>query len=352
MQSIIAKNYIIGNAKNIALPIYKRSFWVMFVMVLGLLFSFVMGLKLGSIEVTMQDVWLVLQGHVDANNASETIYEIRLPRVVASMCAGALMALSGYMLQILSRNPLVDPSILGLTNGATMAAILLYFMVPTLPPAYASLSTAIGAIVTGLFILFLARGHMQGKFILLVGIAVGTVFSAITDVLLASLDMERMVTVQIMLAGSFASITFASMNLLLVMVVICGGLFFAFSRSVNPMSLGYQVAERLGVCAKTFRLALVGLAIMAMAPVVALAGSISFIGLIATFFAKNIIGYRGSELGTVSMLFGAIITTWADTLGRTLFAPIMVHAGVFVGVIGALFFVLIIRYMAVNKKNS
>ncbi len=348
MKEIISKNYILKNCYGISLTIHKRTFWFIFYLVLGLILSFFMGLNMGSIDVTIQDVFSVLRGDVSANNATETIYQFRLPRVVSSMCAGALMALSGYMLQIMSHNPLADPSVLGLTSGATLVAIFIYFLMPTLPPMYATLATATGAILTGILILCISRKRTRGVFILLVGIAIGTAFSSITEILLASLDMENMVSVQVMLAGSFESITLHGMKFLLWVTVACLVIFFTLGRSINPLALGFSVAQTLGVSSKKMMVMMIMLAIACMAPVIALVGAMSFIGLVSTFFAKNIIGYRGNELGIVSMLIGAIITTWADTLGRTLFAPIMIHAGVFVACIGAFLFVIITRYMTVK----
>lgn len=349
MKEIIRKNYILKLRPEVSLTIYKRTFWFIFYLLLGLALSFFMGLKMGSIDVRIQDVLFVLRGNVAVNNATETIYQLRLPRVVSSMCAGALMALSGYMLQIMSRNPLADPSVLGLSSGAILVAILIYFLMPSLPVIYATLATASGAILTGIATLFISRKQTQGTFILLVGIAIGTVFSSITEILLASLDMERMVSVQVMLSGSFESINAYGMNFLLGVTVVCVILFFALSRSINPLALGFRVAQNLGVSPKKMMVMMIVLSIACMAPVIALVGTMSFIGLVSTFLAKNVIGYRGSELGIVSMLIGAIVTTWADTLGRTLFAPIMMHAGVFVAVIGAFLFIVITRYIAVKQ---
>ena len=349
MKIIKDKNYIFAPTATIALPVHKRTFWTIIVLTVFLLFSFVMGLRMGSVTITWGDVWQFLQGNTHYNNATETIAELRLPRVVTSMMAGAMMALSGYMLQVVSRNPLADSGLLGLTSGAILVAIGVYAFFPDLPPAYATIATLLGGLLTGVLTLLICKNNIKGMYIVLVGIGISNTFGAFIDIILVSLDMERMVAVMVMVSGSFDAITYDGMHFLGFVFVVMIGLFFAIGRGINTLSLGDKVATTLGIPTRAIYIILCAIAILSMAPVVALAGAINFVGLISTFFAKHIIGYRGNELGIVSIMVGASMTTWADTLGRTLFAPTIIHAGVFIAVVGVILFIIIARF---NKTND
>lgn len=349
MQSIKDKNYIFAPMASIALPVHKHTFWTIALLTGVLVFSFLMGLRMGSLTLTWGDVWQFLQGNTTHNNATETIDELRFPRVVTSMMAGAMMALSGYMLQVVSRNPLADSGLLGLTSGAILVAIGVYAFFPDLPSIYATVATLLGGLLTGVLTLLICKNNMKGLFIILVGIGISTTFGAFIDIILVSLDMEHMVAVMVMVSGSFDAIDGHKMQFLGITFIVMLSSFFIVGRGINTLSLGDKIAVTLGIPTRAMYGLLCVIAILSMAPVVALAGAINFVGLISTFFAKHIIGYRGNELGIVSMMIGAIMTTWADTLGRTLFAPIMVHAGVFIAVVGVVMFIIIARF---NKTND
>ena len=348
MDSMQSQNIVIAPTENVSLPVKKQTALTLTVLFAFLLISILYGLRLGSASATWGDVWLVLQGDFTANITTETIYELRIPRVISAVFAGAAMALSGFLLQTLARNPLADPGVLGLTNGAILVAVFGFVFFPMMSSFMATILTFFGAILTGLLTLYIARNRTQGAFILLVGIGISTTFSAFIDLLMATLPIQIMNDIQVMVSGSFLSVTMDDMWFMITWVSVIIGIFYAYGRVLTPLSLGDKVITALGIsCRHTYIIYCV-LSILAMAPVVALAGAINFVGLISTFFAKNLIGYRGNELATVSMLIGAIMTTWADTLGRTLFAPTMIHAGVFIAVIGVSTFILI----AQSKKQS
>ena len=340
-------NFVLRVGDTISLPVLKRSFVVGVIMCVCLFASIIIGMKWGSVHVTWHDVWWVLTGNINANDATETIWQLRIPRLIASIIAGMLMALSGYMLQIIAQNALADPGVLGLSTGAVLFAILIIFFVPDMPAVYVTGVTFFGAIITGTIVYAVANGHIQGAFVVLVGIAVSAVISAIIDIIFSVMSFENMVATMAMIAGDFSYVNMGNAVFLIFWFLLCGGVFLGYSRLINPMSLGALQAGFLGIKVKPTLVVLLLLSIAAMAPVIAIVGAIGFIGLVATFLTKNLIGYRGTELGVISMLVGAIMTVWADTLGRTLFAPIMVHAGVFISLIGGLFFVV---FIYIGKK--
>ncbi len=346
MQDIKKLVFILKWKKSVSLPMYKRTLIFASILITGLLASIVASMYMGSINATWKDVWLVLNGYVNTNIVTETIFELRVPRIIGSMCGGMLMALSGYLLQIVMRNALADPGILGLSKGATLAAIIMFIWFPTMAIGQTTLITFLGAFLTGMIILGITYQYIQSPFVVLIGIAINTILSALSNIIMSSVDIQIMVSVQSFLSGTFEAINDKKAIFLLVWSIICClMIFLAIGRWINPMSMGYRTASHLGINTKAMYSIMVLLSIVAMAPVIALAGSISFVGLVSTFLAKNIIGYRGTELGLVSMLLGAIMTMWADTLGRTLFAPIMINAGVFIAIIGAIFFVVMTRYI-------
>ncbi|MGR6782595.1 FecCD family ABC transporter permease [Moritella viscosa] len=339
------QNVIISPAKGISLPIYRRTFWVLCALLALLSLSFICSLKLGSVSVSWADVYAVVGFDITLNDATSTIYELRLPRIMGAISAGALMALSGYLLQTAARNALADPGVLGLSDGAALSVIVMYVIFSQVSLTASIIASFLGVFVTALVVLWFVHKNLNGTFIVLAGIAVGAVMSAFSDLLLSSVTIEDMAFLMAFLSGSFVSLDLASASFLSIWMTLVVTVFLSLSRYINPLNFGYQHAMSLGVDAKNYYIFIIILAVFAMAPVIALVGSIGFIGLIATFLAKNIIGYRGTELGIVSMLLGSIMTLWADTLGRTLFAPIMINAGVFIALIGALFFILMTRYI-------
>ncbi|AGH81640.1 hypothetical protein PCNPT3_08510 [Psychromonas sp. CNPT3] len=339
------KNKVLYIGLGISLPIYQHTFWVINALFALLILSFIWSMKLGSVNVSWADVYAVITLDVGRNDATETIYQLRFPRIMGAIACGSLMALAGYLLQIAARNSLADPGVLGLSDGAAFSVIITYTLFMQSSVSASILASFIGVISTALLVLWFVHKNLTGTFIILVGIAFGAVFSALSDILLASVDVEDMAYLMAFLSGSFLSLDLFSATFLVVWLGMIVTGFLLIGRQINPLNFGYQHAMSLGVAAKKYYLFLIILAVFAMAPVIALVGAIGFIGLISTFLAKNIIGYRGTELGIVSMLLGALMTLWADTLGRTLFAPVMIHAGVFIALIGALFFLLMTRYL-------
>ncbi len=342
MDSIKSQNVVVSIGDKVALPILKRSCVVGIVMLMTLVVSIFVGMKMGSVSVSWHDVWLVVRGDVHANDATQTIWQLRIPRLLGGMVAGMLMALSGYMLQIIAQNALADPGVLGLSSGAVLFAILAIFFAPHVPKEYMTAVTFLGAILTGGMVVIVANGNIQGAFVVLVGIAISAVIGAVIDIVFSVMQFEDMIATMAMIAGDFSYLSLSNTWFLMVWFCLCLGIFIGYCRLINPLSLGAQQASFLGIRVRSSLAVLLVLSIVAMAPVIALAGAIGFIGLVATFLTKNLIGYRGTELGIISMLLGGIMTVWADTLGRTLFAPIMIHAGVFIALIGGVFFVLFI----------
>jgi iron complex transport system permease protein len=338
-------NMILNIGSTISLPINKRTFWTLCILLVVLIASFICSLKLGSVVVDWQDVFSVITLDSFTNDATTTIYQLRFPRVIGAIAAGALMAISGYLLQIAARNSLADPGVLGLSDGAALSVIVLYILFLQSSVTASIFASFLGVILTALMVLWFVHKSVNGAFIILVGIAFGAVFSALSDVLLSSVTVEDMAYLMAFLSGSFLYLDVFSAAFLIVWLALVATVFLLLGRHINPLNFGYHQAMSLGVPAKRYYLLIIILAVFAMAPVIALVGAIGFVGLIATFLAKNIIGYRGTELGVVSMLLGAIMTLWADTLGRTLFAPVMIHAGVFIALIGALFFILMTRFL-------
>jgi len=345
MKPSLPSNWVLNIGESVSLPIYKRTLLTIMTLFAILAGSVLMSLKLGSVAVTWPDVFSVLNANFDLNDATSTIYQLRVPRIIGACAAGALMALSGYLLQIAARNALADPGVLGLSDGAALSVIVLYVVFLQTSVTASIIASFLGVIVTAILVLTFIHKQLNGTFIILVGIAFGAVFSAFSDILLSAVTLEDMAFLMAFLSGSFLSLDlfYACLLGLWALFIIC--LFLLLARQINPLHFGYQHAMALGLASKRSYLLIILLAVLAMAPVIALVGAIGFVGLISTFIAKHIIGFRGTELGVVSMLLGTLMTLWADTLGRTLFAPVMVHAGVFIALIGALFFIVMTRYL-------
>lgn len=275
--------------------------------------------------------------------AADIFWQLRLPRVLLAMLSGAALALAGLWLQTLFRHALVEPGLLGVTSGAGLVAVLslllwqgaVWFM---------PLAAFAGAGFSLLLVLALARRYqLQAESLLLVGIALNSLLAATTQLILILAPDATLRAGSFWLMGSFAYADWHWLlpGLLVLLVLLLWGRRRA--SSFDLWLLGEREAGMLGLAVQRFRRQVIWASAALVAVAVAQAGSVAFIGLMAPHIASRQVGCHHARLMPAAMLVGALLALFADTLARVLLAPLELPVGVMTALLGAPFFLMVLR---------
>ncbi len=299
---------------------------------------------LGSYPVPLSDVFAVLTGagSVDPQHAL-IVLEFRLPRTLTAALAGALFALSGTCLQAVTRNPLADPSLVGVSQGAGVAVLVLLIVFPGAAQGLAPALAMIGAFgVAGLMYALAGRDGASTVRFILSGIGVGAFLAAVSNLLITYGEVERVMGALVWLAGSVHAADWGEVRMLGLWLIALLPLTLGLSRGLNALLLGESVATGLGVALRPTLVLAVAVAVGAAAGAVAALGTLGFVGLVAPHIGRLLVGERQGMLLVVSALSGALLVTAADTLGRTAFAPVQIPAGIVTALIGVPYFLALL----------
>ncbi|MGG0526883.1 FecCD family ABC transporter permease [Bacillus pumilus] len=276
------------------------------------------------------------------------LFDYRLPRIVVTMLAGIGLGIAGGILQSLSRNPLADPGIIGLNAGAAFGLIVFVTYFHALegnPSLLIPLFTFGGGLLAAAVIVLLAYDRQEGLVpirLILVGIAVAAGFSALTLFLSLKLDEDTYTFASRWLVGNVWGRDWIHVLALLPWIVCLVPLTLMQSSTLNALTLGDAVASSVGVRVQRQRLLLLTLAVGLASASVSMTGGIGFIGLVAPHLARRLVGSLHQYFLPVSALIGLLILVSADTIGRSIFAPNAIPAGVVVAFIGAPYFLYLL----------
>jgi iron complex transport system permease protein len=312
---------------------------------LALLALFVAAFTLGKFPVVPHDLvavlWAKLSGGTSGVSPSvETVvWQIRLPRIAASVLIGAALAAAGATYQGLFRNPLVSPDILGVAAGAGLGAVLGIFL--SLPVAVVQ-ALAFGGGLATVVVVYLIGAAMRGRdpilVLVLAGVAMGTLLgSAISLVKVFADPYNQLPAITFWLLGSLTSITLPDLQSVLPAIVVGLVPLYLLRWRMNLMTLGDEEARALGVETRILRVVFIAAATLITSAAVSVSGIIGWIGLIIPHAARLIAGPEFSRLLPTAMLLGAGYLLAVDTLARTM-AAIEVPIGILTAFIGAPFF--------------
>lgn len=320
-----------------------RAVLVLIVLGLVALAGMIAGVGYGEYPISPPEVFGTVLGFGSGQH-DFIVNTLRLPRVLVAFLVGVALALSGAILQGLTRNPLAAPDIVGVNAGAGLAAVTLIVALPSVPAAYVPPAAFVGALSVAVLLYLLAwRGNGSPGRLILVGVGLGAVASALTTVMITFGKIEQVTQALIWLTGSVYARGWEHLWPLLSWLVVFVPLAFLLSRHLNALGLGEEVARGLGARVEAQRgvLLLTGVALSASA--VATAGIISFVGLMAPHIARRLVGpSHGGLLPTAAMTGGTLVVL-ADLLGRALFSPVEIPCGIVTAVVGAPFFLYLLR---------
>lgn len=324
-----------------------KAYTMLTILIVAIALVFIISMNTGFIRLSPMDVLWTLFGQGTAKQEL-ILFEFRLPRIIISVLVGAGLALSGAILQGLSRNALADPGILGINAGAGLAVVLFisFFPVKQAAPVYMMPLLAMlgaGAAAALIYVLAYKKGiGISPTRLVLVGIAVAAGISAAMLVLTIKMDPQNYQFVAIWLAGSIWGTNWKFVMALLPWLIILIPYVLYKAQTLNVLHLGDQLASGLGTSVERERLGLLAAAVALAGACVAVGGGIGFVGLIGPHLAKQLVGPKHQYLLPASMLTGGLLLIVADTLARWILQPSEIPTGIVVAVIGAPYFLFLL----------
>lgn len=341
MESIKQRNEIFKK------KVSRRNITILGACILLLMLSFVISMNTGYIKLSPEDTLRTLFGG-GSNKENLILFKFRLPRIVVSILVGMGLALSGCIIQGISRNPLSDPGLLGINGGAGLMVIVYvmffgansFMSVFTLP-----FLALVGGGVTAVLIYLLAYKKGEGVAplrLILTGIAMQAGISALTTVLVLTLDDSQFDFVANWQGGSIWASNWNFVMALLPWIMVLVPYTMMKSSVLDILSLGDELAYGLGSEVERERKLLLGAAVALAASSVAVSGSIGFVGLIAPHLARRLVGPKHKILLPICALIGAVLVSISDTIAKLIAQPSGIPTGIVVAVVGAPYFLYLL----------
>ncbi|EGQ3073304.1 iron chelate uptake ABC transporter family permease subunit [Staphylococcus pseudintermedius] len=271
--------------------------------------------------------------------------EFRVPRMLLGILVGAALAISGAVIQGVIRNPLASPDVIGITKGASLAAVIVIIVFPTAPLFVLPVASFIGALVISLILsLLISWQGIKGSQLALIGMAIGAVAMALVQYLLIRNPMEANIAL-VWLTGSLFGRSMDHVLTILPWLIVAIPVIFLYARKLDILHLGEEVATALGTHVQRTKMILLFPSVMLAGAAISVVGGLSFLGLIAPHIARSLVGHQHRHIVAMSGLVGALLMVIADGLARIIAPPIDIPVGVLIAIIGAPYFLYVLRKM-------
>jgi len=348
-----------GRKKQVALRLARppvsfnvdlRAAAVIFLIGLVTLAAMIVNVGVGEYPISPPDVVRTILGlEVEDGSYDFIVNTLRLPRVIVALMVGIALGMSGAILQGLTQNDLAAPDIVGVNAGASLAAVTLIVAIPSVSTAFLPPAAFGGALAVAVTLYLLAwKGRSSPLRLILIGIGLGAVASALTTVMIVFGDIQQVSQALIWLTGSVYGRGWEHIWSLLPWLAVFVPLAFLYARHLNALNLGDEPATGLGVKIERER-ALLLLASVALAgAAVATAGTIGFVGLIAPHVARMMVGPSQGGLLPSAAMTGGMLVVVSDLVGRTAFGVVEIPCGIITSAIGAPFFL----YLLYRNRNK
>lgn len=310
-----------------------------------------LNIKLGSVAVSVKDIIKILLSR--GGNATDygIIWKVRLPRMTASVILGGALALSGFLLQTFFNNPIAGPYVLGISSGSKLMVAIVMILVlskyRTVTSATLIAAAFVGAMISMGFVLMIARKVQRASILIVCGVMIGYICSAVTDIIITFADDANIVNLHNWSMGSFSGTSWEDVRVMAMVVIPASIIVFLMSKPIGAYQLGESYAQNMGVNIKSFRVMLVLLSSFLCACVTAFAGPISFVGIAVPHLVKSFLKTSKPLIITpVCFLGGAIFCLGCDLIARTVFAPVELS----VSSVSSVFGVPIVIYIMLRKR--
>lgn len=330
--------------QRIALRLPLRALLVAAALTLLLLLIMSISLATGSYGVALEEVWNTLRGITISNAIDNVVWEFRFPRTLAAALVGAMMALSGATLQNATRNGLADPSLVGISQGAALAVVMLTVAMPASFGPLRPWAAFLGAIAVAVAVQGLAHTRQGGSAIrfILMGIGLSAFVASITSALLTYGQIDRAMAALSWLAGSINASNWNDVATLAGWTAVLLPILLALSRTMSAMRFGEATATGLGAPIRLANSVQLLTAVAFAAVATSVVGPLGFVGLVAPHAAKRLAPAGMGMHLILTALTGAILVSAADLLGRAAFAPIQIPAGIITAAVGVPVFVILL----------
>lgn len=309
---------------------------VFILLILSTLFS----LCVGSVIVNPIEA---IQGIFTQDNF--ILNEYRIPRTLLGLIIGCSLAISGAVIQGVVRNPLASPDVIGISKGASLAAVIIIMLFPSAPLAVLPIGSFFGALIISLILSFLiSKFDVKGSNLALIGLAIGAICTAIIQFLLIRNPMDAN-NALVWLTGSLYGHNISNFLSIVPWFVITLPIILILSHQLDILGLGDNVALALGARVKLLKMVLLILSVMLAGASIAVVGGISFLGLISPHIARQLVGHKNMHVVIMSGFIGAILLTFGDGLARGIHPPLDIPVGVIIAIIGAPYFLFLLRKM-------
>lgn len=318
-----------------------------------LMLSVVVAVTIGPAQISVRAVWQSIAAHLGLGSPElpvtqdAIVWNLRLPRALTSAMVGAALALCGVVMQAVTRNPLAEPYLLGLSAGASVGAVVVIVLGWTVALPLAAFGGSFAALIATVVLAgaFAGAAALSPSRIILAGIAVSAAFSAVTSIVIFwSTTGDSFREILGWLLGSIAGATWTSVATVAVACGLVGVPLVLGANVLDAFAFGDDDARALGINVTRVRWLLLGATALLTGAAVAVSGAIGFVGLIVPHAVRLITGHRHRALLPLAALTGAILLTWADTLARTAFDPRELPVGIVTALLGApVFAVLLMR---------
>lgn len=316
---------------------------------LALPFSIGISVSFGAVDIELTTVWQATFHFNPDITTHQVIQELRLPRAITAALVGAALAVSGALMQGMTRNPLASPSIMGVTDGAAFALVLIMAFFPAVSNLGLTTASLVGAGVAVVLVFLIGSLSTSGLTpvkLALAGVAIGTMLRSVSSVISLHFQLEK--EMGFWLAGGLAGTNWGSVKTLVVLGSIGLLLSLAISRSITVLSLGDDIATGLGQNNFIIKVIAIFAVLILTGSAVSIAGSIGFVGLIVPHISRFIIGTDYRWIIPASATFGALLLVLSDVVSRVVNAPFETPVGAITSLIGVPFFL----YLARSSKGG
>ena len=308
-----------------------------------LVVGLVLDVRLGSVHIAFSDIFNSIFNYSEKLELM-LVRDVRIPRALSVLMTGGILGVTGAMIQGVTRNPIAEPSILGVSQGATLVIAIFYAAGIGITTKNVMIASFIGALITGLIVLgFISKKANNNSIakILLAGTAMSTFFVSLTTVIGLLTNQSQMIGFWV--SGGFRNATWADFKLVFIVGIIGLIITMILSPKINILNLGDDVAIGLGESPEKIRFITLMVMIPMIAAAVAVGKNIAFVGLIIPQVVRKILGEDYRKNIPCSFLLGAVLLTYADIAARMLFNPYETPIGVFTAIIGIPFFISVAR---------
>lgn len=332
-----------GNMKR-----YTFSFLILIVLT-GVFF--VWNVNSGSVDLSVAEICRIIFLRTGDSTAYNIIWQIRLPRILAVMILGGSLSVSGFLLQTFFGNPIAGPFVLGISSGSKLVVALVMVWYLSMSKSMSSgemiAAAFIGAMISMGFVLLVSHKVKRMSMLVICGVMIGYICSAITDFVVTFADDSNIVNLHNWSQGSFSGMTWNNVAVMAVVVGVTMVITFFLSKPISAYQLGEVYAQNLGVNIRAFRVALILLSSVLSACVTAFAGPISFVGIAVPHLVKSLLK-TAKPLLVIPACFlgGAVFCMFCDLIARTVFSPTELS----ISTVTALFGAPVVIYIMVKRK--